>query len=106
MWVNASSLMIGVVLERHETVLEYACWLQPENGAQYINLVELDAVLKGINLALQCQRKVLHVKTDSVCVYSWVSNQWRFYKGAKPSPHFYKFQKFMKLISLSNFVEI
>ena len=31
MWVNASSLVIGVVLERHETVLEEACWLRPEN---------------------------------------------------------------------------
>ena len=26
-WVNASSLTIGVALERHKTVLEDACWL-------------------------------------------------------------------------------
>ena len=65
-WVNASSLVIEVVLERHETVLEDACWLRPENDAQHINLAELDAMLKGINLALQWQCKVLHVKTDCV----------------------------------------
>ena len=26
-WVDASSLVIGVALERHEAVLEDACWL-------------------------------------------------------------------------------
>ena len=65
-WVNASSLAIGVALEWHETVWEDACWLWPEDNAQHINLAELDAVLKGINLALNWQGKVLHVKTDSV----------------------------------------
>ena len=28
-WVNASFLAIGVALERHEAVLEDACWLRP-----------------------------------------------------------------------------
>ena len=74
MWVDTSSLAIGVVLERHETVLEDACWQRPENDTQHINLAELDAVLKCINLALQWQCKVLHVKTDSVCVHHWVSD--------------------------------
>ena len=73
-WVDDSSLAIGVALERHETVLEDACWLRPENDAQHINLAELDAVLKGINLALQWQCKLLRVKTDSVCVHHWVSD--------------------------------
>ena len=73
-WVDAISLAIGVALERHDTVLKDACWLQSEKNAQHINLVELDAVLKGINLALQWQGKVLHVKTDSVCMHHWVSD--------------------------------
>ena len=73
-WVDASSLVIRVALERHETVFEDACWLRSENDAQHINLAELDAVLKGINLALQWQCKVLHVKTDSVCEHQWVSD--------------------------------
>ena len=34
-WVDASSLAIGVALERHETVLENTCWLRPENDAQH-----------------------------------------------------------------------
>ena len=68
-WVDASSLAIGVALKRYEAVLEDACWLRPENDAQHINLAELVAVLKGVNLALQWQSRVLHIKTDSVCVY-------------------------------------
>ena len=55
-------------------MLDDACWLRPENEAQHINLAERDAVLKGINLALQWQCKALHVKTDSVCVHHWVSD--------------------------------
>lgn len=45
-------LVTGVVLERHGAVLEDACWLHPTNDAQSINLVEPDAMLKGINFAL------------------------------------------------------
>ena len=65
-WVDASSLAIGLALERHEAVLEDAYWLHPENDNQHINLPELDAVLKGINLALQWQSRVLH--KDRCCV--------------------------------------
>ena len=71
-WVDASSLAIRVALEWHKAVLEDACWLCPENDAQDINLAELDTVLKGINLALQWQSRMLCIKTDSVCVYHWV----------------------------------
>ena len=52
-WVDASSLAIGVLLEKNEAVIEDACWLWPMNDAAHINLAELDEVLKGINLALQ-----------------------------------------------------
>ena len=55
-------------------MLEDACWLQPEAYTQHINLAKLDTLLKGINLAFQWQGKVLHVKTDSVCVYHWISD--------------------------------
>ena len=42
------------------------------NDAQHIKLTELDVVLKGINLALQRQTKVMHLKIDSVSVYHWL----------------------------------
>ena len=39
-----------------------------------INLAELDAVLKGINLALHWEATVLHLVTDSACVQQWISD--------------------------------
>ena len=39
---------------------------------QLVGLMELS--WKGINLACQWQSKVLHGKTDSVCMYHWVSD--------------------------------
>ena len=41
-WVDASSLVMGVVLENHGAIVEDACWLRPINDAQHINLAELD----------------------------------------------------------------
>ena len=73
-WVDASSLAIGVLLEKNGAVIEDACWLRPMNDTMHINLAELDMVLKGINLALQWGVKILHVQTDSLCVYHWVSD--------------------------------
>ena len=72
--VDTSSLATGVVLEQFSTVLEDACWLRPKNDAQHINLAELDATLKGLNLALQWQAKVVYLHTDSLCVYHWLSD--------------------------------
>ena len=73
-WVDASALALGVSLEQRGNVFEDACWLRPMSDAQHINLAELDAVVKGINLALQWQLKKLHLHTDSLCVYHWVSD--------------------------------
>ena len=43
------------------------------NDAVHINLAELEAVLKGINQALQLGGvKKLHMLTDSLCTYHWV----------------------------------
>ena len=68
-WVDASSIATGVALETNGTVIEDACWLRPINNAQHINLAELDAALKGTNLALQWEATVLHLVTDSACVH-------------------------------------
>ena len=46
-WVDASSLAIGVLLEKNGAAIEDACWLRPTNDAAHINLAELDAVMKG-----------------------------------------------------------
>ena len=73
-WVDASSLAIGVLLEKDGAAVEDACWLRPMNDAAHINLAELDAVMKGVNLALQWKVRKLRIHTDSLCVYHWISD--------------------------------
>ena len=71
MWVDASS---SVVLERCGDILEDACWLHLTNDAQHINLAELDTIVKGLNLVLQWQARTVHLHTDSMCIYHWLTD--------------------------------
>ena len=73
-WVDASSLATGVSLERDGTVVEDACWMRPEKDPQHINLAELDAIIKGVNLAILWEATTLHLFTDSACVHKWVTD--------------------------------
>ena len=75
-WFNASSLAMRVTLEANSAIIEDACWLQLENDARHKNLAELDATLKGVNLALQWQARVLHIVTDSVYMHQWITDAW------------------------------
>lgn len=72
-WVDTSSLATGVSLECGGSVLEVACWLRPENDSQHINLAELNAIIKVVNLAILWNyQTTLHLFTDSTCVHKWV----------------------------------
>ena len=73
-WVDASSLATGVSLVYDGAVVEDACWLQPAKDSQHINLAELDAIIKGVNLAILWKMTVLHLFTDSACVHKWISD--------------------------------
>ena len=74
MWVDASSLALGIVIEVDGHVVEDASWLRSEDSSSHINMAELDAVIKGVNAALAWKLKTLHVRTDSLMVYHWVLN--------------------------------
>ena len=52
-WFDPSSIATGVVVEVGGLVAEAATWLRKINGYNHINVAELDAVLKGINLAIK-----------------------------------------------------
>ena len=67
-WVDASSLADWCA------VGEEWSWLRLMNDAAHINLAELDAVMKGLNLALQWKVRKLCIHTDSLCVYHWISD--------------------------------
>ena len=73
-WVDASSLATGVCVEVGGSVLEDASWLRPDDGAGHINMAELDAVIKGMNLGLAWKMNVLHLRTDSQTVFHWVTD--------------------------------
>ena len=73
-WVDSSSVATGASLEHDGAVVEDASWLCKERDTQHINLAELDAVLKGINMALMWEATILHIHTDSACVHKWVTD--------------------------------
>ena len=73
-WMDASSLPTGVAIEYDRAIIEDASWLQPVHADKHINLAELDAVLRGINLALHWKASVIHLRTDSACVHQWISD--------------------------------
>ena len=74
MWVESSSLALGIVIEVDGHVVEDASWLRSEDAYSHINVAELDAVIKGVNASLAWKLKKLHVRTDSLTVYRWILN--------------------------------
>jgi transposase InsO family protein len=71
-WCDASSMAIGCCLTVDDQVVEDAAWLRKEDDGAHINVAELEAVVKGLNLALKWEMVNLKVITDSASVYNWV----------------------------------
>ncbi|XP_065668044.1 uncharacterized protein LOC136088283 [Hydra vulgaris] len=73
-WVDASSLAMGALIQVGKTTVEDATWLRKETSDIHINMAELDAVIRGMNMALMWKLKKVTVFTDSVTVFLWVSD--------------------------------
>ena len=73
-WCDASSIGTGVVLGIDDHVVEDAAWLRKKDDAMHINVAELDAVVKGLNLALKWNLKNLQIMTDSASVFGWLQS--------------------------------
>ena len=73
-WVDASSLAIGALIQVGETTVENATWLRKETSDIHINMAELDAVIRGMNMAPMWKLKKVTVFTNSVIVFHWVSD--------------------------------
>lgn len=71
-WCDSSSLALGVVLEIEGEVVEDASWMRSEGDVGHINVSELEAVLKGINLAIKWGLKEVEILTDSRTVENWL----------------------------------
>ena len=64
MWVDASSLASGAVIQVGKTTVEDATWLRKEMSENHINMAELDAVMRGMNMALTWRLKKVTIFTD------------------------------------------
>ena len=73
-WCDASSLAIGVCLEVDGAIVEDASWLRRMDDASHINLAELEAVLRGVNLAVSWGLERVEVITDSKTVFGWIKD--------------------------------
>ncbi|XP_067942947.1 uncharacterized protein [Watersipora subatra] len=70
-WCDASSLAVGCCLEIDGSIVEKATWLRKVHGS-HINAAELEAVIKGLHIALRWGIVKLKILTDSAIVYGWV----------------------------------
>ena len=73
-WTDASSLALGVAIQVDDALVEDASWLRKQSDHLHINVSELEAVGRGINLAIQWGFKTFTVATDSQIVLSWLDN--------------------------------
>ena len=71
-WCDASSIALGVMLEMGGQIVEDMAWLRKATDSSHINVAELDAVVKGVNLAVKWGLKDVTVMTDSATVLSWL----------------------------------
>lgn len=54
--------------------MEDGCWLRKPNDTSHINVAELGAAIKGINLCIKWGFQEAELKTDSAVVYGWLSS--------------------------------
>lgn len=70
-WVDATFIAIGAVLEVTGYIVEDVCWLR-QNECSHINPDGLDAVLRGVNFAVAWKMKRLLLMTDSKTVFYYM----------------------------------
>ncbi|XP_065182720.1 uncharacterized protein LOC135813558 [Sycon ciliatum] len=71
-WADASNIGLGVVLEIDGAVMEDRSWLRPHGDARHINIMELEAAIRGLSLAVSWEMKHVRLMTDSKTVASWL----------------------------------
>lgn len=71
-WCDASNIAVGVILEINGKTAEDAAWLRKRDDFNHINVAELEAVLKGVNMAIKWGLESIEVRTDSATVGAWL----------------------------------
>ncbi|KAI0978015.1 hypothetical protein GJ496_001777 [Pomphorhynchus laevis] len=70
---DASGVAVGVVVEINGNVIEDTSWLRKMDDDTHINLAELEAVIKGVNIAISNKFSKIKILTDSSSVRAWVA---------------------------------
>ena len=71
-WCDASSLATAAVLTQDGKIIEDGAWLREKTDKRHINVAELEAALKGIDLAIRWNVKKVKLATDSKTVAGWL----------------------------------
>ncbi|XP_065198688.1 uncharacterized protein LOC135830349 [Sycon ciliatum] len=71
-WADASDVGIGVAFEMDGAILEDCSWLRPFGDKRHINIVELEAAIRGLSLAVHWQAKHVRLMTDSKTAEFWL----------------------------------
>ena len=72
-WADASGLAYGACVRIDGTIVEDASWLRSKEDTTHINVAELDASLKGINMALRWRLQNITLYTDSKTCFDWLN---------------------------------
>ena len=62
------------MLEIGGKVVEDMAWLRKQTDVTHINVAELEAIVKGLNLAVKWGLTVVEVMTDSATVLGWLNS--------------------------------
>ena len=73
-WCDASSVAIGTAVEINGSIMEDAAWLRKVDDAAHINVAELEAVIRGLNLAIKWKATDVELITDSATVKGWLES--------------------------------
>ncbi|KAF2343171.1 Ribonuclease H-like domain, partial [Trinorchestia longiramus] len=73
-WTDASKIALGSMLEINGKAIEDATWLRKKEDFSHINVAELEAVLKGVNLALKWGMTSIELRIDSATVAAWLQS--------------------------------
>jgi ribonuclease HI len=67
-------LATSACIEIDGIIVEDAAWLRPQKNSSHINVAELEAVIKGITMALKWNLSDLEILTDSGTVHGWMKS--------------------------------
>ena len=83
--MDASNIAYGAVLEVAGVKVEDRSWLRELGDKRHINVVELDAVIKVLNMAISWEFQCTRLVTDSKTVAAWLHDVLKNVRRVKTS---------------------